>query len=103
MGSLDVAAGKTSETEQSRLSSEERRLLFRGLKQEVIRVFRRLDAPIRSRWVASARKLLEVLRYFEADPTATLACTMEQAVELACEFIAQTKSIDRAEISATLH
>ena len=98
----NIASGRL-ETEISRLSSEERRLFFRGLKQEVTRVFCQLDAPIRARWGASARKLVEVLGHFEADPNDTLAYTMEQAAELACEFIAQTNSRNHARVSATLH
>lgn len=86
-----------------RLTDEERRLFFRNLKKEVTRIVCELDPASRSRWSISARKLVEVLDFFETDPTDTLACTMEQAVELACEFLAQVGPKKPAGICTTLH
>lgn len=91
------------ETAIYRLTDEERRLFFRNLKKEVARVFCELDPAARSRWSISARKLVDVLEFFEADPNDTLACTIEQAVHLACEFIAQVSLRTRAGFCTTVH
>lgn len=58
---------------------------------------------MRSLWSISARKLVDVLDFFEADPNDMLARTMEQAVELACEFLAQVGLKNRGGIRTTLH
>jgi len=92
------------EAEISDLTGEERRVVFRGLKTEVTRVFCQLDPPTRFHWASSARKLLEMLGFFESDPQDTFAFSMEQAVELACEFIKQADSrAARDEVRIRLH
>lgn len=86
----------------SGLNSNERRHLFATLRGEVCAAYMQLSTESRRRWAPSARRLIEILDFFARDPCDQPGCSMGQAVELVCEFIAQTRR-PIAHINVTLH